>query len=77
MTVEKAFGIVLKKAREMRAMTQVKLAEKSDLDVTFISLLERGHRQPSLKSFFNLSAALEMSPVELMKKTLKELASQR
>lgn len=52
-------------------LTQLKLAEKSDLDVTYISLLERGLRQPSLKTLIRLASALNVSPNELLKKTLK------
>lgn len=77
MTLEKAFGIALKKAREKRKITQLKLAEKSDLDVTYISLLERGRRQPSLKAFIALAGALGVPAVDLLKKTLKELPSTR
>lgn len=73
MSLEKAFGIALKKTRDMRAMTQAKVAEKSDLDVTYIGLLERGRRQPSLKAFIKLASALDVSPIELMKRTLREL----
>ena len=73
MTLEKAFGVALKKAREKQKLTQLKLAEKSDLDVTYISLLERGRRQPSLKSFMSLASALDVSPVELLKRTVREL----
>lgn len=70
MTLEKAFGVALKKTRERKKMTQLKLAEKSDLDVTYISLLERGLRQPSLKSFVRIASALGVSPSELLRKTL-------
>lgn len=71
MSIEKAFGLTLKKARENQKMTQVEIAEKSDLDVTYISLLERGRRQPSLKAFIHIATALDISAVELLKRTLK------
>lgn len=73
MILEKAFGIVLKQVREGGDMTQLELAEKSDFDVTYISLLERGRRQPSLKAFIRLATALNISPVELLRKTLREI----
>lgn len=73
MSLEKAFGVALKKMREKQKMTQLKLAERSDLDVTYISLLERGRRQPSLKAFIALASALGVSAVDLLKRTLKEL----
>ena len=73
MSIEKAFGAALKKVRERRKLTQLELAERSDLDVTYISLLERGRRQPSLKSLMSLASALDVSPVELLKRTVSEL----
>jgi transcriptional regulator with XRE-family HTH domain len=77
LSLEKAFGVALKKTREKQKLTQLKLAERSDLDVTYISLLERGRRQPSLKAFIALAGALGVPAVDLLKKTLKELSSTR
>lgn len=73
MTLEKAFGTVLKRTRLGRKLTQLELAEKCDFDVTYISLLERGRRQPTLKAFVNIAKGLGISPVELLRKTIKEL----
>ena len=73
LTLEKAFGAVLKKTRESKELTQLELAEKSDFDVTYISLLERGRRQPSLKAFLSIAKALEIPPVELLRRTVKKL----
>lgn len=73
MTVETAFGRVLKAERESAGLTQLEVAELSELDVTYISLLERGRRQPSLKSFIRIARALRVSPVDLLRKTLTEL----
>lgn len=36
------------------------------LDRTYISLLERGQRQPSLKSLFAICVALKISPSEML-----------
>jgi CheY-like chemotaxis protein/DNA-binding XRE family transcriptional regulator len=53
-----ALGAVLKRNRESKGITQEDLAAASGLDRTFISLLERGQRQPTLKTLFSLAAAL-------------------
>lgn len=53
-----AFGRVLRQARTDRGLTQEKLALDSGLDRTFISLLERGLRQPSLTTLVQLADAL-------------------
>ena len=71
-TLEKAFGAVLKQQRVKRKLTQAELAERSDLDVTYISLLERGGRQPTLKVFLKLADALGVSPTRILSSTLKK-----
>lgn len=42
------FGRNVKRLREVRQLTQEKLAEKADLDPTYISGIERGIRNPSV-----------------------------
>lgn len=73
MTLEAAFATVLKRFRTRAGLTQLQLAEKSDLAVTYISLLERGKRQPSLKTLIRLGDAMGVSAVQLFSSTLKEL----
>lgn len=60
------FGKVLRELRENRKLSQEKLAEFCDLDRTYISLLERGLRQPTLTTLFRLSDALNIKPSELV-----------
>lgn len=71
MTPETAFGIVLKKLRSVSGLSQEQLALNSNLDRTFISLLERGQRQPSLTSIIMLSKSLNISPAELLTHTME------
>ncbi len=66
--VEQAFGKVLKGLREERKISQEKLAEYTDLDRTYISLLERSLRQPTLPVVFKIAAALKITPSELVRK---------
>jgi transcriptional regulator with XRE-family HTH domain len=66
--IKKAFGEVLKEVRTARGMSQDALAFASDLDRTYISLLERGLRQPSLSTLFSLAAALDTTAEELVKR---------
>jgi len=58
---EQAFGQVLKEFRSNVKLSQEKLAQESNLDRTYISLLERGLRQPTLTTMIQLSKALEIS----------------
>ncbi len=59
-------GTVLRELRENKKLSQEKLAEFCDLDRTYISLLERGLRQPTITTLFKLSDALNIKPSELV-----------
>lgn len=48
----KNFGIFLSSLRTDKKISQEKLAELCQLDRTYISLLERGCRQPTLMTLF-------------------------
>lgn len=60
MELKIAFGKTLKSLRIEKGFTQEKLAELSNLDVSFISMLENGKRQPTLSTIFTISKALEV-----------------
>ena len=66
------FGEVLRQFRLTNGFTQEKLAELTELHDRYISLLERGLRQPSLTTIFKLSHALNISPIELLKPVVKK-----
>jgi len=69
MTSEIAFGKVLRNLRTKKGVSQEQLALNSDLDRTFISMLERGKRQPSLASIISIAGTLEVPPHKLVKLT--------
>lgn len=60
------FGAVLRKLRLQQGLTQEKLASLSHMERTFISMLERGVKQPSLESICNLSQAFGLRTHELL-----------
>ena len=64
--LQTVFGIVLKEARTKADLSQEKLALESGLDRTFISLLERGLRQPTLTTLFSLAESLGVKPSKLI-----------
>ena len=66
MKPEVAFGRILRRLRKKFNYSQERLASESDLDRTYISLLERGLRQPSLTSIIQISKALGVSTVEMI-----------
>lgn len=66
MELEAAFGQTLRDYRKRAKLSQEALALECDLDRTFISLLERGRRQPTLKTLFRIAKILKISPSELI-----------
>lgn len=52
------FGKNLRKHRLDKGLSQEALAEKADLDSTYISGIERGVRNPSLLSIIRIAKAL-------------------
>jgi len=65
-TPEEAFGQVLRRLRTEKGLSQEKLALAGDLDRTFVSLLERGLRQPSLTTLLQVSRVLGISASKLL-----------
>ena len=62
----RAFGYAVKKLRESRGLTQEKLAEKADLDRTYLSDIERGSRNPGIKNVAKLAKALGIPTAQLL-----------
>ncbi|MES2055530.1 MAG: helix-turn-helix transcriptional regulator [Pseudomonadota bacterium] len=60
-----AFGKRLRMVRVRLQISQEALAELADLDRTYISLLERGKRNPSLVCVASLAGALSVTVSEL------------
>ncbi len=67
------FGQVLRKVREDSGISQEHLASECGLDRTYISLIERGQRNPTLKTVFLISEALEVAPSTLIRKIERKL----
>ncbi|WP_242111970.1 helix-turn-helix domain-containing protein [Luteimonas aquatica] len=68
-SVQKAFGEALREVRAGRGLSQQDLALESELDRTYISLLERGLRQPTMTTLIALAEALDVDPTILVKRT--------
>jgi transcriptional regulator with XRE-family HTH domain len=66
MNYQVQFGIALQKLRLEKNLTQRQLGNLRGIDRTFISLLERGIRQPSLTTIIDVAAALNLKPSELI-----------
>jgi transcriptional regulator with XRE-family HTH domain len=68
------FGKVLKILRTQRGLSQEQLGFECDLDRTFISLMERGLRQPTLTTLFTLAEHLDVSVAHLMNQVEEQRA---
>ncbi len=68
----KAIGLRISKARKKLRISQMTLAELSDLTPTNISHIERGTTKLSLPSIVNIANALHLSVDELLCGSLKE-----
>ena len=66
MEAEVAFGVVLRKLRHERGLSQETLALDADLQRNYISLLERGLNSASLKTIFKLATALQISATDFI-----------
>ena len=66
-SLEMAFGSVLRRIRQDRDLSQEVLGFESGYHRTYISLLERGQKSPSLRTVFNLAKALKIEPCELIR----------
>jgi transcriptional regulator with XRE-family HTH domain len=56
----------LKQLRKQQKISQEELAFRSNLDRTYISMLERGIHQPTLNSLLAIAAAFNMKAAELV-----------
>jgi transcriptional regulator with XRE-family HTH domain len=65
-TVAAMFGEELKKAREAAGLTQEELAFKAEVHRTYVSLLERNRKSPTLDVLFRLSQAVGLSASRLV-----------
>ncbi len=65
------FGEELKKARKASGLTQEELAARAGLHNTYISLLERNRKSPTLDSLFRICKALGISASSLIEQVEK------
>jgi transcriptional regulator with XRE-family HTH domain len=67
MDMRKLVGRNVRRLRILRGMTQEQFADRSGFSQQYISDLERGLRNPTVVTLFELAQALETTPVQLIK----------
>jgi transcriptional regulator with XRE-family HTH domain len=73
MTVELAFGHEIKKGREALQKSQEALAFEAGIHRTYVSMIERGKKSPTLAVIVRLANALNVKPSELLQRVEVEL----
>ena len=74
---EKAFGQALRKIREGRKVSQERLALEAGLDRTYISLIERGVRSPTIRTLVKVAEVLKVPPSQIVQQMEVDLAKER
>ncbi len=61
-----AFGQVLRALRKDAGLSQEQLASEASVERNFVSLIERGVNQPTIRVIFKLANALAISPSKML-----------
>ena len=59
------FGVRVRALRSAAGLTQEALAERANISVDFLSLIERGRNSPSFENIESIASALGLPVVEL------------
>jgi transcriptional regulator with XRE-family HTH domain len=70
-------GSALRSARLAAGITQESLAFQANLDRTYISHLENGHKSPTVDVLFRISTALGISAAQLITQVEQSLENRR
>jgi transcriptional regulator with XRE-family HTH domain len=63
----RAFGNRVRSIRKEKNLSQERVAERADIDPTYISGIERGLRNPGLKNVVRIAKALGVRACDLCK----------
>ena len=72
-TVARQFGLIVRRHRTALNMSQETLAAEASCHPTYVSLLERGKRNPSLDTMLKIAEALNTKASELVRETEAKL----
>lgn len=73
MNLANHFGAAVRRQREILRLSQEELAERAELDRTYMSGIERGSRNPSLKVLQRVADALG-TDLDVLFATAREIA---
>jgi transcriptional regulator with XRE-family HTH domain len=65
-TIRRAFGLVIRSLRKGAGLSQEEFGESAGVHRTYVSMMERGIKAPTVVTLVDLSRALGMTTSELM-----------
>lgn len=65
------FGAVVRELREAHGWTQEQLAERSDMNASYLGFVERGDNVPTLTIIIQIAEGLGVEPADLLKAMMK------
>lgn len=71
-----AFGHVLRTLRKEAGLSQEQLSFEAEIERNFVSLIERGVNQPTIRVIFKLANALGTSPSRMLGLVEEELRAE-
>ena len=66
------FGAAVRQLREARGWTQEQLAERSEMNASYLGFLERGDNVPTLSIIIQLAEAFGMEPGDLLREMTRD-----
>ncbi|MBS1026326.1 helix-turn-helix transcriptional regulator [Gluconobacter cerinus] len=66
MDMKRLVGKNFARLRQEKGLTQEQVEERSGFSQQYLSGLERGHRNPTVVTLYELAQALETTPVEFL-----------
>ncbi len=75
MDMRKLVGRNVRRLRQRKGLTQEEFAEISGFSQQYISSLERGRRNPTIVTLYELATALGVSHMELVRPTQRDLSN--
>jgi transcriptional regulator with XRE-family HTH domain len=70
--LRKAIGGVLRAKREKLGISQEEVAERAGVDRTYVSILERGLKSPTLETFERICCALRTLPERVIERARRK-----
>ena len=61
-----SFGSKMQEVSQAKGVTQEKLAEMLSMHRTYIGLIERGERNPTIRTLYKIAKALKVKSSELL-----------